>query len=263
MKHSAIHLFLSSIFFILLTGCSSSQLYSSKADIANISNKIDTLDRSFENTQQKNTLANQELLELFALQQKDFFQSVQEQMLQIHIDQNKTNALFQEQMAKNKPKKVIVYKNKQETPKLQGKFILGEEESVSIQPPGIVLRARIDTGADTSSIDARGIEEFERDGKKWVKFILINRTTNKEYPLEAEISRHTKIVQSSMPDASVKRIVVKLKLTLGDHSDLSEFTLTNREHMEFPVLIGRNVLKDIALVDVSGKDLAPLKGVEP
>ena len=47
-------------------------------------------------------------------------------------------------------------------------------EHVYISPPGILLTARIDTGATTSSIDARNIEPFERDGKRWVRFEVIN-----------------------------------------------------------------------------------------
>jgi outer membrane murein-binding lipoprotein Lpp len=262
LNHTVIHTFLLSTLLLFLAGCSSSQLYSSKADIEKINTKIETLEQSIQSMQTDNVKTQQESFELFFVQHKELVASLQTQLSELQADQNTSQKLLQELVSKNKPKKVIVYKNKNEGSKIDGKLLLGQEENVSIQPPGITLRARIDTGADTSSLDARDTEEFERDGKKWVKFTLIDRKSETPHVVEAEISRYVKIVQSSLPDGYDKRIVVKLKLNIGDFSDLSEFTLSSREHMEFPVLIGRNVLKDIAIVDVSGKNLAPLKKKE-
>ena len=265
MNHNLLHTFLLSTFFLFLSGCSSSQLYSSKADIETITTKIETLEHSLQEIQVQNTQQQERSLENLSLQQQELFSLLQQQfdtLKELELEQNATRQLLEKQIAKTKPKQVIVYKDKKEVSKLQGKLILGQEEDISLQPPGITMRARIDTGADTSSIDARDVEEFERDGKKWVKFTLIDRKSNTPHTIETEISRYVKIIQSSLPDGYDKRVVVKLKLSIGDFSDLSEFTLTNREHMDFPVLIGRNVLKDIAIVDVSGKDLAPLKKQE-
>lgn len=259
MNHGILHISSFTLLIFLLTGCSSSQFYSSKADIEKINTKIDTLEQSLQNIQANNTKKQEETHERFSMQQKELFTSMQKQLQQLQADQNLTHIFLKEQFAKSKPKQVIVYKNKKEVSKLQGKLILGQEEDVFIQPPGISMRARIDTGADTSSIDARDVEEFERDGKKWVKFTILDRKTNTKHTIETKISRHVKIIQSSLPEGYDRRIVVKLKLSVGDFSDLSEFTLTNRDHMDFAILIGRNVLKDIAIVDVSGKDLAPLK----
>ena len=262
LNHSLLHTFLLSTFFLFLSGCSSSQLYSSKADIETITTKIETLEHSLQEIQVQNTQQQERSLENLSLQQQELFSLLQQQfdtLKELELEQNATRQLLEKQIAKTKPKQVIVYKDKKEVSKLQGKLILGQEEDISLQPPGITMRARIDTGADTSSIDARDVEEFERDGKKWVKFTLIDRKSNTPHTIETEISRYVKIIQSSLPDGYDKRVVVKLKLSIGDFSDLSEFTLTNRKHMDFPVLIGRNVLKDIAIVDVSGKDLAPLK----
>ena len=56
---------------------------------------------------------------------------------------------------------------------LDSKIIIGETEMVRITPPQVTLKARIDTGATTTSIDARNITAFERDSKKWVKFSVI------------------------------------------------------------------------------------------
>jgi len=53
------------------------------------------------------------------------------------------------------------------TEKPDAKMIIGEVENVRLVPPNIILKARIDTGAKTTSIDARNITPFERDGKQY------------------------------------------------------------------------------------------------
>ncbi|MBE7525980.1 ATP-dependent zinc protease [candidate division WWE3 bacterium] len=54
------------------------------------------------------------------------------------------------------------------------KTVLGAIENVHLDPPGLEFSARIDTGAQTSSLNALDIVEFERDGKPFVKFNLIH-----------------------------------------------------------------------------------------
>ena len=56
------------------------------------------------------------------------------------------------------------------TEKPGAKIIIGAVEKVRLLPPNVVLKARIDTGAKTTSIDAQNIIPFERDGKEWVRF---------------------------------------------------------------------------------------------
>ena len=58
--------------------------------------------------------------------------------------------------------------------------IIGATEPVYLKNMSSVFLARIDTGAETSSIDASDIKEFERDGESWVSFKVKNRVTNEE-----------------------------------------------------------------------------------
>ena len=144
------------------------------------------------------------------------------------------------------------------TKEVENKLVVGSVEQVHIHPANFVMDARIDTGAETSSINARDIVEFERDGQKWVRFTLVDANTGEPYVIERNVVREAKIVQSSLKKGYTNRVVVALKMTIGDKKELSEFTLTNREHMKYPILIGRNVLQDLILVDVSEKYIAPL-----
>lgn len=124
--------------------------------------------------------------------------------------------------------------------------ILGGIEYVSVQPPGLRLKARLDTGANTSSIDARDIREFERDGRTWVKFQLVDRSTEKA----VEVSRPV-VRSATLRGSNTRRYVVTLKTRIGSIDQFTEFSLVDRSSNIYPVLIGRNYLRDQALVDVA------------
>ncbi|MDA0144316.1 RimK/LysX family protein [Vibrio sp. RW] len=132
-----------------------------------------------------------------------------------------------------------------------GKLILGAEEWVFV--PGLkeAFKARVDTGATTSSISAVDIVDFERDGKDWVKFkIEHDNITTEEISLPVE--RWVKIKQSSA-EGTQRRAVVVAAIQIGDLKDKTEFTLADRTHLSFPLLLGRSFFRDIAVVDVSQK----------
>ncbi len=62
--------------------------------------------------------------------------------------------------------------------------IIGGVETVYVPPFEIPFQARIDTGAETSSIDAKNIRPFERDGEKWVSFDITNKKTSQTIHFE-------------------------------------------------------------------------------
>lgn len=145
------------------------------------------------------------------------------------------------------PKPPVVKPAAQKT--TDGKLILGDKEWVYV--PGLEhsFKARVDTGATTSSISAIEIVPFERDGKDWVKFKLEHEgNTSKEMALP--VKRWVKIKQSSTED-SQKRAVIEAWIQVGDVKEKTEFTLADRTHLSFPILLGRSFFKDIALVDIS------------
>lgn len=116
------------------------------------------------------------------------------------------------------------------------------------------FNARVDTGAATSSLNAANIEEFERNGKKWVRFHLSEnmKDTLKDHWIEAPVTRYVKIRQSTQNETE-RRPVVSLWISVGKIHERTEFTLADRSHMSHPVLLGREFIRDIALVDVSRK----------
>lgn len=131
---------------------------------------------------------------------------------------------------------------------------LGQVEYVDIMPMGFRQKARIDTGAETTSIDAVNIIEFERDGRDWVQFSVKDRNTDESVMIKAPIKRTVLIKQQGSKD--IRRQVVLLTLAIGELKEEVEVTLADRENFEYPVLIGRNFLQGRALVDVSRKFLS-------
>src|SRR5690606_10103413 len=94
------------------------------------------------------------------------------------------------------------------------KQLVGSVEKVFLSPPGTLLSARIDTGATTSSLDARNLERFERNGERWVRFVVVNPEDDSEHVLECKVVRNVLIIQS-VTDEAERRPVVELMVTVG------------------------------------------------
>jgi hypothetical protein len=147
-------------------------------------------------------------------------------------------------------------------PESSSKQLVGQMEQVWLQNLQLSLPARIDTGAETASLDARNIELFERDGRRWVRFEILHPETREPLLIERKLKRMVAIVQSNMAEAE-RRPVIKLGVTLGSISQTAEFTLSNRSHLDYQLLIGRNILQDVMVVDVSKKNIAPYVTAQP
>lgn len=134
------------------------------------------------------------------------------------------------------------------------KLMLGRAEWIGLPTLGSYFKARLDTGANTSSLSAEEVTPFERDGQNWVRFrlaldeddIVVSEARDREF--EARIVRRVRIVQAS---GSETRPVIRLPLTLGALEQNVEFTLNDRTHLTYPVLLGRRFMMDQAVIDVS------------
>jgi len=129
--------------------------------------------------------------------------------------------------------------------------IIGELEYVSFLPEKIRQKARIDTGAQTSSLGIKDHEIFERDGRKWVQFNVNDTMKNVLVEFERPLKRIAKIKRHG--GEATERPVVELTIKLGQLELKREFTLTDRSKFKNPVLIGRNVLSNQFLVNVNQK----------
>ena len=135
---------------------------------------------------------------------------------------------------------------------LAGKIMLGAVEKIRLSKEELTLDARIDTGAENSSVGAFNIKRFERDGKKWVRFSIKNSDGAPVY--EYPVYDRVKIKQGE--SESERRIEIKMDVLLGAKKFKKQiFNLADRSYLDYQLLIGRSFLIDIAVVDVSRKYL--------
>jgi hypothetical protein len=130
------------------------------------------------------------------------------------------------------------------------KQIVGWVEMVRLQPENLLLKAKLDTGAEYCSLDATNISQFERQGQTWVRFDVNDhhgKTTTLERPLVrmAPIKRHF--------GKSQRRPVIRLRVCVGKTSEETEVNLVDRTGFIYPMLVGRKFMQDHLIIDPTGK----------
>lgn len=125
--------------------------------------------------------------------------------------------------------------------------IIGSTEYVEIN--GIKnVPAKIDTGADTSSI---WVSQIDMTKEGVLTFVLFSEKSPLFTGETCKTTDYTvKKVRSSHGDEQI-RYRVKLPIKMGNKSFITTFTLSDRSRNVFPVLIGRHTLEGNFLVDVS------------
>jgi hypothetical protein len=132
--------------------------------------------------------------------------------------------------------------------------VVGWVEKAIIYPGGLEIRAKIDTGARTSSLNCDCEEFFQKDGEQWVRFSVVNYAGERIW-LErkihrvAEIKRHFGVVQ--------ERPVIILGICLGGIYRETEVNIIDRSGLRYPMLIGRTFLEGEFLVDSSSEFINP------
>ncbi|WP_457206868.1 ATP-dependent zinc protease family protein [Nocardioides sp. P5_C9_2] len=111
------------------------------------------------------------------------------------------------------------------------------------------IKAKLDTGARSSSVHAFGVEEFSRDGRPWVRFSLRPWQRSEDDAVQHECPVHDKRVVRSSSGHSEERYVVLMDVRLHDRTVTAEVTLSSRDEMGFRMLIGREALRQGFLVD--------------
>lgn len=129
------------------------------------------------------------------------------------------------------------------------KVAVGWIEQVSFPEFRSSLDAKLDTGADTSSLHADNIRILVRSsGARLVEFQVEDHSGDYQ-TLKLPLSRKVKI--KTKKGSFQVRPVVTMGVCVGSRYEEVEFTLVDRSHFEYPVLIGRNFLAGKFLVDSS------------
>lgn len=112
-------------------------------------------------------------------------------------------------------------------------------------------KAKLDTGAKTSSLNANVIKTFKRGGKEYALFrIDLNRKYEEgDKAIEREITRWVKIKKKE--GGLLRRPVVQMSFCIGDTVMNGEVSLAKRDHFNYNILVGRNMLSQVFVVDAS------------
>lgn len=132
--------------------------------------------------------------------------------------------------------------------------ILGWVENARLPDPGMDLKAKLDTGAETSSLDARILKKFRKAGKRWVRFVVADRESGEEFVIVRERVRTIGVVQHD--GSRQTRPVVTLEVCIAGRLLETEVSLIDRSEFNYPLLLGRSALESFALVDAGNTFLS-------
>jgi hypothetical protein len=127
---------------------------------------------------------------------------------------------------------------------MEGKVVIGWREKIELPDFGIHLKAKIDTGAKSSSLD---VSEIQRDGERVSFKVHVSR--KKESILDARMPIHRITNVKSSNGKSQERYVVLMQMLMGGVQKEIEVTLTCRKNMLHRMLLGREALRNDFLID--------------
>ena len=129
------------------------------------------------------------------------------------------------------------------------KPVIGWVEKVQLLPGAITVHAKIDTGADHSSLNVDEITEFIRQGESWVRFLFAPKF-GEVIRMEKKVFRYARVKQKAAE--SQERPVILLGLCLGGlYLPDIEVNLTDRKNFKYNMLIGRSGLAGRFIIDPS------------
>ena len=127
---------------------------------------------------------------------------------------------------------------------------IGWREWVQLPDLGVVeIKAKVDTGADNSSLHAFNIERFERESSPWVRFEIHPRQRKRKPTIkcEAEVVKERKVKN---PNGSAEiRPVIRTKLVVAGKEIDALVNLTTRDEMTFRMLLGRRTIRKHFVID--------------
>ncbi|WP_455217443.1 30S ribosomal protein S6--L-glutamate ligase [Kaarinaea lacus] len=134
------------------------------------------------------------------------------------------------------------------------KIVVGREEWCGFRSLGIpAIKARVDSGARTSSLHAFNIQAFKRHGASWVSFEVHPLQNNRKTVVRCESPVVDRRLVKSSTGIAEKRYVIRVPIDIGGDSWDIEVTLANRDSMGYRMLLGREAMSGRMLVDPAAR----------
>lgn len=139
------------------------------------------------------------------------------------------------------------------TAKTQNKIrLIGRREYVDFPELKLFsVEAKIDTGAYTSSIHCTDIILKTINNKQVLCFKLVDRLHPEFLQQTHEFTEFCKKKIKNSFGEMEERYVIKTVIKLGKKTIRTTLSLSDRESMRYPVLIGRRLLKGKFIIDVN------------
>ena len=124
--------------------------------------------------------------------------------------------------------------------------MFGYLEDALLLPQGFPIKAKLDTGADNSSVNAEVVRRFERDGKQWLVFV-VESIDGRKLELERQVLRTARIKRHD--GKAQRRPVVLLTICIGNIAEDVPVNLVDRTKYTYNLLIGRSFMAKRVVVD--------------
>jgi hypothetical protein len=134
--------------------------------------------------------------------------------------------------------------------------LLGWREWVTLPELNLKhIKAKIDTGARSSALHAFALEPYRKSGQRWVMFAIHPEQKHTDTIIECHAPIKDRRFVSDSGGHKQRRYVIESQLMIGQSLISAEITLTNRDNMQFRMLLGRTAMNGNFIIDPSASYL--------
>ena len=131
-------------------------------------------------------------------------------------------------------------------PTVVAKEMVGWVENARLYPGGLTIKAKIDSGATSSSINCNCITPIDRNGENWVRFSVATPNGDIKW-YERKVLRKVKIKRHY--SEFQERLVIRMGICLGSTYKETDINLVDRSGLNYQLLIGRRFLEGSHTID--------------
>lgn len=134
--------------------------------------------------------------------------------------------------------------------------LLGWREWVTLPELNLKhIKAKIDTGARSSALHAFALDPYRKGGQRWVMFAIHPEQKHTDTIIECHAPIKDRRFVSDSGGHKQRRYVIESQLIIGQSLISAEITLTNRDNMQFRMLLGRTAMNGHFIIDPSASYL--------
>lgn len=138
------------------------------------------------------------------------------------------------------------------------KTVIGWREWVQLPELGVFeTKAKVDTGADSSSLHAFNVERFEKDGMDYVRFEVHPKQRSRKPTIQCEAPLAMDKKVKNPGGRSELRPVIRTRIVVAGVEVDALVNLTSRDEMGFRMLLGRRTVRSGFVIDPGRSYLGP------